>query len=65
MNQNDKLVGISRVLHTLAKLNSIGSTYPGGYKSSPGLNRSLVLVKKSDAEHLQVPHNNAESSSTS
>jgi hypothetical protein len=38
---------------------------PGGYKSLPGSNRSLVQVKKSDAEHLQVPHNNAKSSSTS
>jgi hypothetical protein len=56
---------VSKALYARAKLNSIGSTYPGGYQSLPGSNRSLVQVKKSDAEHLRVPHNNAKSSSTS
>jgi hypothetical protein len=56
---------LSKALCARAKLNSIGRTYPGGYKSRPGSNRGLVQVKKSDAEHLRVPHNNAKSSSTS
>jgi hypothetical protein len=56
---------LSKALYARAKLNSIGSTYPEGYKSLPGSNCSLAQVKKSDAEHLRVPHNNARSSSTS
>jgi hypothetical protein len=44
--------GLSKAFHARVKLNSIGSTYPGGYKSLPGSNRSLAQIKKSDAEHF-------------